>query len=150
MSALCQTEARYSASRLPQPARVLAGQAGSVRSGLVAAGRRRPTARPAPVRLTRRGRRLAGALVVFAAVLVVFLGWLMLAGGAQATDHGVPGAGHAGMTRVLVRPGQTLWTIAAAAEPNADPRLVIAEIMQVNALSNAAIQPGEQLWVPKS
>jgi LysM repeat protein len=54
------------------------------------------------------------------------------------------------MARVVVQPGQTLWAIAAAADPGADPRAVVAEIMQVNALSNAAVQPGEQLWVPKS
>jgi LysM domain len=113
---------------------------------------RRPPAalRPAPLRLTRRGRRVAATLAVGAATLALVLGWLVLASGAQAADHGVPGAGHAGMARVVVQPGQTLWAIAAAADPGADPRAVVAEIMQVNALSTAAIQPGEQLWVPKS
>jgi len=106
-------------------------------------------ARPAPLRLTRRGRRLAVTLAVGTAMLALVLGLVAIAGGAQAADHGVPGAGHAGMTRVVVQPGQTLWAIAAAADPGADPRAVVAEIMQVNALGAAAIQPGERLWVPK-
>jgi hypothetical protein len=53
------------------------------------------------------------------------------------------------MTRVLVQPGQTLWSIAAAAEPRADPRLVIQQIASANALGGSAIYPGELLWVPK-
>jgi nucleoid-associated protein YgaU len=117
----------------------------AARSGLC-----QPPARPTTLRLTRRGRRLVAALAIIMATLALALGWLVLAGGAQAADHGAPGAGYAGMTRVVVKPGQTLWMIAAAAEPSADPRSVIAEIMQVNALSSTAIQPGEQLWVPKS
>jgi LysM domain len=205
MSALCETEARYSGAQSPRPVRVLAGQRGHVvRAGAAAASRRRDDAkrpddggsagrpgaarvgavqpavisqaakpqapargvsprvavarpafesvavRPAPLRLTRRGRRVAAMLAVGVTAVALFFAWLALAGGAQAADHGVPGAGHAGMTRVVVKPGQTLWAIAAAAEPSADPRAVVAEIMQVNALSSVAIQPGEQLWVPKS
>jgi hypothetical protein len=131
-----------------QPAQAVSGESAVPLRGSAVA----PSAasRPAPLRLTRRGRRLAATLAVGAATLALILGWLVLAGGAQAADHGVPGAGHAGMARVVVQPGQTLWAIAAAADPGADPRAVVAEIMQVNALSTAAIQPGEQLWVPKS
>jgi LysM repeat protein len=53
------------------------------------------------------------------------------------------------MTRVVVRPGQTLWSIASQAEPTADPRLVIQQIIQANSLSGPVIQPGQSLWVPK-
>jgi nucleoid-associated protein YgaU len=166
MSALCEADARYEAAPSRRQASVDAGQRhavalrlvpaaarpSAVRPGSVttSAGARRPSVRPAPLRLTRRGRRLVAALAIIVATLALAVGWLVLASGAQAADHGAPGAGYAGMTRVVVKPGQTLWTIAAAAEPSADPRSVIAEIMQVNALSSATIQPGEQLWVPKS
>jgi LysM repeat protein len=50
---------------------------------------------------------------------------------------------------VVVRPGQTLWSIAARAEPTADPRAVIQQIMEVNAISSPDVQPGELLWVPR-
>jgi nucleoid-associated protein YgaU len=133
------------ATALPAAAHFAAARPGAARPAV-----ERVAAWPAPLRLTRRGRRLAGTLAVGMTAVALFVSWLALAGGAQAAGHGVPGAGHAGMTRVIVKPGQTLWVIAAAAEPSADPRAVIAEIMQVNALSSAAIQPGEQLWVPKS
>ena len=52
------------------------------------------------------------------------------------------------MHQVVVQPGQTLWSIAAAAEPAADPRTVVQEIMSANALGSPAISAGQQLWVP--
>jgi hypothetical protein len=102
------------------------------------------------VRLTRRGRVVLAAFAVMAATALVMLFWLSVAGGAQASSHGLrPGAAYQGMTRVVVQPGQTLWSIASQAEPTADPRLVIQQITEVNALSSPVIQPGESLWVPK-
>lgn len=101
------------------------------------------------VRLTRRGRVVAtGSAAVLATVAAVLL-WIGSSGGARAAEHGPARAGYRGMTRVVVRPGQTLWSIASAAEPWADPRSVIQQIMQANALSGSAISPGETLWVPK-
>ena len=87
------------------------------------------------------------AALVAAAVLTPV--WLIAATGAQAANHGLPPAAvHAGMRQVVVRPGQTLWSIALTAEPAADPRVVTQEIMQVNALSSQVLVPGESLWVP--
>jgi LysM repeat protein len=53
------------------------------------------------------------------------------------------------MTQIVVRPGQTLWSIAAAAEPSADPRIVIQQIIDANALGGNTIRAGQLLWVPK-
>jgi LysM repeat protein len=53
------------------------------------------------------------------------------------------------MTRVVVRPGQTLWSIAVRAEPTADPRVVVQEIIDANSLTGPAIQAGAVLWVPR-
>jgi nucleoid-associated protein YgaU len=88
------------------------------------------------------------ALALTAAVVVLI--WLTAAGGAAASDHGVPANGaYQGLTQVVVRPGQTLWSIAAAAEPSADPRAVIQQIVEANALSGVTIHTGQLLWVPK-
>jgi hypothetical protein len=109
--------------------------------------------RPGPagrVRLTRRGRLVLGVFAVMVAAGLVTVFWLGVAGGAQAASHRLrPGAAYQGMTQVVVRPGQTLWSIASRAEPGADPRVVIQQIIEVNALRGAVIQPGESLWVPK-
>ena len=52
------------------------------------------------------------------------------------------------MHQVVVQPGQTLWSIAATADPTADPRDVVQEIMSTNALGSPSIKAGELLWVP--
>lgn len=102
------------------------------------------------VRLTRRGRLVLGVFAVMVAAGLVTVFWLGVAGGAQAASHRLrPGAAYRGMTQVVVRPGQTLWSIASRAEPAADPRVVIQQIIETNALRGAVIQPGESLWVPK-
>jgi nucleoid-associated protein YgaU len=111
---------------------------------------RRPEAsgKVAPIRLTRRGRVVMGVLVAICAALVGLL-WLAI-GQAEASSH-LPrgGSPDRGMTRVVVRPGQTLWSIAVHADPSADPRIVIGEIVSDNALSGTGIQAGQILWVPR-
>jgi hypothetical protein len=102
----------------------------------------------APLRLTRRGRIVVAALVLVGATVATLLITLLAPGGAQATNHGPARAGYQGMHQVVVQPGQTLWSIAAAAQPSADPRTVIQEIMSANALSGPAISAGQLLWVP--
>jgi hypothetical protein len=110
-----------------------------------------PGGRGHGVRLTRRGRCAiagfaAGVLLAAAAAL-----WLAAATGAQAANHGVaPGAVYKSMTPIVVQPGQTLWSIALRAEPTADPRIVISQIVQFNAMSSDVVVPGERLWVPRS
>ena len=137
--------------------RSLAVHARELGSGGTRPGPRRAagpaTSRPGPagrVRLTRRGRLVLGVFAVMVAAGLVTLFWLGVAGGAQAASHRLrPGAAYRGMTQVVVRPGQTLWSIASRAEPGADPRVVIQQIIEVNALRGPVIQPGESLWVPK-
>ncbi len=102
-----------------------------------------------PVRLTRRGRIVLAALAVVGATAVVLLVSLLASGGAQASNHGQLGGAYQGMHQMVVQPGQTLWSIASAAEPTVDPRTVIQQIMTVNALSAPDIQAGQLLWVPR-
>jgi LysM repeat protein len=65
-------------------------------------------------------------------------------------------AAHAGsasrsryVAKVAVLPGQSLWSVALAYDPNADPRLVIAEIKQLNSMAGDQVQAGQVLWVPR-
>jgi nucleoid-associated protein YgaU len=117
----------------------------------VSAARRAPgPAAPGRVRLTRRGRRVLAGFAIVVALAAISVFWISAAGGAQAASHhSAAGSAYRGLTRVVVRPGQTLWSIAARAEPTADPRSVIAQIMEVNAISSPDVQPGELLWVPQ-
>ncbi len=126
--------------------RTTAATTGAAPSGPVTS---RPV--PAPVRLTRRGRIVVGVLITMVAAATTALIWLAVAGQADAASHVRTGgpAGHS-MLRVVVRPGQTLWGIAAKADPYADPRAVIQEIVDDNALAGTSVQAGQVIWVPRS
>jgi LysM domain len=102
-------------------------------------------------RLTRRGRIVMSALVIAAMLLVAVLAWIGGATRAEAAGSGSPpSAVYRNLASVIVQPGESLWTIATQAEPTADPRSVIQQIIDLNALGAASIQPGQRLWVPRS
>jgi hypothetical protein len=83
-------------------------------------------------------------------VAVIIPVLLAAASGAQASDHGVPpSVVRADMRQIVVKPGQSLWSIALNAEPRSDPRVVIQQIMEFNALGSQVVVPGETLWVPR-
>jgi hypothetical protein len=91
--------------------------------------------------------------VVVTAAILLFVGLAWLAGTAaraQAVGAAAPAADvYKNLTPVVVRPGQSLWSIALWAQPAADPRVVVQEIIDLNALHGGAVQAGERLWVPK-
>jgi nucleoid-associated protein YgaU len=91
------------------------------------------------VRLTRRARVLG----VLLALLVT------LAAGSWA--GAVLGGGElrlAGDRSVVVRSGDTLWSIASDLGGNGDVRAVIDEIQRLNGLDGGHLQPGQELRLP--
>jgi predicted Zn-dependent protease len=53
-------------------------------------------------------------------------------------------------TTVTVRPGDTLWGLAAAhSSPSADVQEIVDRITDVNHLQSGALQPGEHLRIPE-
>lgn len=98
------------------------------------------------LRLTRRGRVVVAAI----AALLVTVVSLLAAGAAQATNHALPpGAARQNLVQVVVRPGQSLWSVAESADPDQDTRAVIHQIVDLNALSGDVVFAGQQLWVPR-
>jgi len=92
-------------------------------------------------RLTRRGRLVLVATVL----LLAFAAFTLLGGPAVSTGD----AHHAAPHSVVVASGETLWDIAQRIAPGQDPRDVIAEIVDLNALRDAgAIRVGQKLFVP--
>jgi hypothetical protein len=112
-----------------------------------AARSRQPRDTPVPpLRLTRRGR----VVVALAAALLVTLVSLLLAGVAQATNDGPsPRAARENLVQVIVRPGQSLWSVAESADPDQDTRAVIQQIIDLNSLNGDTVFAGQQLWVPR-
>jgi hypothetical protein len=102
-------------------------------------------ARPsAPIRLTRRGR----IVIVCAVALVLLVGFMVGARHrARATSDGDQGPGPA-RESVVVGPHDTLWGIAVRARPEVDPRITVQRMIDLNALSNAIVNPGQRVYVP--
>jgi nucleoid-associated protein YgaU len=97
-----------------------------------------------PVRFTHRGRMMVTGV---SALLIGALS-VGLATAAQATRGGSGSSGKY-VAKVAVRSGQTLWSLAEAYDPDADTRLVVQEIQQLNSMTGDRLQPGEVLWVPR-
>jgi len=133
--------------------RVTARSTTGTQTGIVARTRtpvRQPARRPGAVRLTRRGRRVVAVLAMLLVIAGAMLIWMTAAGSVQASSSGGGASPYRGMTQVVVRPGQTLWSIAAAAEPSANTWGVVQQIIEVNALNGGTVRAGQQLWVPKA
>ena len=93
------------------------------------------------VRLTRRGRVV---VVLFALVAVIAVG-IMVAAGSVATGQG----GTPEPTAVVqVGPGDTLWGIASETAEPGHVREMVHQIQELNALSGAGLQVGQEIAVP--
>lgn len=108
------------------------------------AGRPLVADRPAPLRLTRRGRRAVLGLVVAGGLGLAALAGPVVFGG-QPADGGLALAGE---SSVVVAPGDTLWSIAGTIAPDADPRGVVDALRSLNDLDGVALVPGQVLQVP--
>ncbi|WEV58540.1 LysM peptidoglycan-binding domain-containing protein [Bifidobacterium sp. ESL0728] len=92
-------------------------------------------------------RRIARNRVVaaFALAAVVFFGWQAIA------PHVANSAtGEANVVSYTVRPGDTLWSYAQQITPeNKNVGDTVAEIMDLNQLDSAQLQPGQRIVVPE-
>ena len=93
------------------------------------------------VRLTRRGRLVLGLV----ALLLAGVGVLAAAPASQAAGAGVTGTA----PTVVVRPGDSLWSIATRYAPRDDPFRTIEEIRQLNGLTGYTVPAGLRLTLPR-
>ena len=114
--------------------------------GAVVSGRRytsaMTTTRPSKLRLTRRGRLLLLGLLVAVTFAVFSLG--------RVSGHAETPATSTATTYVthVVAPGDTLWSIARAAHPGADPRGYVQRIVELNSLGSADVHVGQVISLP--
>jgi Tfp pilus assembly protein FimV len=90
---------------------------------------------------------------VAAAVLAAMAaGGLIVAGASAAQAASGSASAHGprgGAEQVIVQPGDTLWSIAMSADPGADTRTIVQEMLDLNRLTGSGIAPGQRLWVPR-
>jgi hypothetical protein len=96
----------------------------------------------ASLRLTRRGR----IVLVLTVLLFALIAGLTVGHGSSLAA----GRSHAVRHTLIVRPGESLWSVAARIAPHQDPRLVVADLESLNNLAGPAVAPGEQLVVPST
>lgn len=93
------------------------------------------------MRATRAGGHPARAARALVALAIVFgAGW----GFAQVAHGGSPKPD----STVVVQPGDTIWSIAAAHYPSDDVRVRVEDIERANGLSSPVIEVGETLRLP--
>ena len=94
-------------------------------------------------RLTRRGR-LARTIVVLSLAVVMVAGFAATSG---ANQEGPKTSAPATYSVVVVAPGETLWSVAAA-YATGDVQGFINEIREINNLKGYDLQAGQKIRVP--
>ena len=97
-------------------------------------------ARPAPARLTRRGRIV---IVLAMLALLVLAGFTLGRVSSQAAGPSKP------LPTVTVHAGETLWQIAARVAPHADRRALVMQLEALNHLHDGRVVAGQQLRLPR-
>lgn len=95
--------------------------------------------------LTRRGRFLLIGLPLALGVIALILLGAFLTSQAQAGDDTPVSTV---TLEVSVTPGETLWDLAVRHSPDRDPRVVVAEMVELNDLHTSIVQAGQRLLVP--
>jgi len=103
----------------------------------------RPSSPSGGLRLTRRGRVVVGVVsTLFLLLVVLFSGGLSADAGTSVSEQGrATGV-------VVVQAGESLWQIAQAIAPQADPRETVTLIRELNGLDESAVVPGQSIIVP--
>ncbi len=93
---------------------------------------------------TSRAKGLTRLAVLVAAIIsaVVFFS----TPSAQASNEANTGASY---TYVTVGVGESLWQLAEEFAPELDPREAVEAIVSLNNLTEATIQPGQRIALPK-
>lgn len=119
----------------------IAGSAPSFRSTPRAAAR----SWAAPLHLTRRGWVVLVAFpcALLAAALLIVSSFFTSEAQASGSGGEITETVH-----ISVAAGETLWALAAEYAPERDPRAVVEEIVELNALSTSTVQAGQSLHIP--
>lgn len=91
-----------------------------------------------PLRSARRIRPVGRLAAVFALAAAASLWLAVVAHGGTASQDSI----------VVVQPGDTLWSIAAAHYPSDDVRARVVDIEGANGLKSPLIEAGETLHLP--
>ena len=101
-----------------------------------------------PCDMERTYVRRRRTVAVVAAALIAVLMSPLAAGAVRRGEPSAPAAQQVPEQLVVVRSGDTLWSIAQRVRPGDDPRQVAAEIAATNGVQPGALTVGASLVVP--
>lgn len=100
---------------------------------------------PTRLRLTRRGRLVMSGLVALVLAGILAFAAALLSPEAFASSST---SGDEQFHYVVAQSGDSLWSLASELDPQADPRDLIAEIVQLNQLDGSGLEAGQAIAVP--
>jgi len=100
----------------------------------------------AQTQLTRRGRNVVRTMAAGSLLVVIGAGFSAVGHASETRITSTPTA--SGYIRVVVAPGESLWSVAAMVAGNRDVSSVLDEIVQANALTTTDVAVGTRLMVP--
>ena len=112
-----------------------------VNQGFLSNQQTNPSGHQSLARLTRRGR-LARTFVVLSLTVVIAAGFASQSGAGQVEASTAPS-----YEIVVVAPGETLWSVAAA-YASGDVQGLVNDIREANNLTGFDLQAGQRLRVP--
>ena len=96
--------------------------------------------------LTARGRRVVRGTAVASLLIVIGAGYSAVG---NASEKGVPSTpASSGYVKVVVAPGETLWSLASMVAGTGSVSAIEQEIMDANQLTSTDLAAGVRLWVP--
>jgi hypothetical protein len=101
--------------------------------------------RNSQVRLTPRGRLVARLGAVASLSILLLAGASLFTG---ATAGSSDGAATSPYMKITVKPGETLWSIAAKVDATRDRRDVIDELIEINRLGVGDVVAGQRIYIP--
>ena len=100
-------------------------------------------------KLTARGRSVVRGTAVASLLIVIGAGFSAVG---NASEKGVPSTpatpASSGYVRVVVAPGETLWSIASMVAGTGSVGAVEQEIVDANQLQSTDLAAGDRIWVP--
>ena len=97
------------------------------------------------LRLTPRGRALARLAVVSSLSILLLAGFSLFSGASAGSSDSVSTTPY---MKITVKPGETLWSIAANLSGSGDRRDLVDELIEVNRLKSPELVAGQRIYIP--
>ena len=102
-----------------------------------------------PWRLTRRGRVVAVVAAVLAVLVALSIAQVVSASSSTSANQVALVAAQQQSDTVVVKAGDTLWSIATREMPGRDPREAVVALREANGITGGEIVAGQRLHLPR-